>query len=179
MLFKLILFIASINLAFADCGVLNSPHFAKFMPKITSIASDIAIFNSKLKPSTTLYLAYHIHKNALKRKIDPSKVVLLIATESDFNINAYNKAGDYSIAQINFPIWNSEFKRLNRKELDFLRLTNDPAYAINRMVEILEILKQRHPNDRKYYTRYYSNTRYLRELYEKRIKRKQLTLQRR
>ena len=94
----------------------------------------------------------------------------IIATESDFDLNAYNPSGDYSLAQINYYIWKVEFARLGRKDLDFIRLQNEPAYAINRMAEILEIIRNRFPNDVHFYARYHSSTKSLRLGYLIRLK---------
>lgn len=94
----------------------------------------------------------------------------IIDVESDFRLDAYNESGDYSLVQINYRIWKVEFDRLNRSPLDFDRLTNEPAYAIKRMGEILEILRRRNPNDEDFYARYHSNTEELRLIYLDKLK---------
>jgi reverse gyrase len=57
-------------------------------------------------------------------------------------------------------------------------LKKDPAYAIKKMTKILKVLKDRHTNDLKWYSRYHSSTRKFRKLYEKKLEKQFLSLTR-
>lgn len=134
---------------------------------IERIASAAQKRNSKLDNPKALYLGYLITKNALERQLDPLKVAAIISVESDFRLSAYNPSGDYSLAQINYRVWNVEFERLNRRPLRLKRLTTDVGYAINRMTEILEVLRKRHGDN--FYGYYHSGTPRLRIAYQGKI----------
>jgi hypothetical protein len=135
---------------------------------IARIASEAQKRNSKLSEVDSLYLGYVITENALERQLDPLKVAAIISVESDFRLRAYNPSGDYSLAQINHRVWSSEFDRLGRRPLKLKRLTQDVSYAIDRMTEILQILKRRHKTE-DFYGYYHSGTPKLKLRYEQKL----------
>lgn len=115
-------------------------------------------------------LARFITKTAVKYNLDPRLMVAIINTESKFDRNAYNPSGDYSLVQINYRIWKKEFKKRKLRPLDKKKLVYNEDYAIDRMGEILSILKREYSRKEKlWYLRYHSATdkyqkRYLRHL---------------
>jgi soluble lytic murein transglycosylase-like protein len=153
---------------FSITYITPTPEALKFyetnVQTITSIATEAQKRNSKLSQEDSLYLAYVVTRTSLKRDLDPLKVAAIISIESDFRLKAFNKSGDYSLAQINYKIWRSEFKRMGREPLKLKRLTQDPKYAINRMTEILSILRDRFPN-KDFYGYYHSGTPKYRDVY--------------
>lgn len=115
-----------------------------------------------------------------KYNLDPRIMLAIIKVESDFEQNAHNKVscsykretdklkcGDHSIAQINYHVWKDAFIRHKRKPLDFNRLKTDDSYAIFRMAEILDILREENRKDKSWYARYHSNTPKLKSNYKK------------
>lgn len=104
------------------------------------------------------YISEEILRTANKYDLDYKLFLAIIKTESDFKQSAYNPSGDHSIAQINYRIWNKEFKRLNKPELDFHKLKKDISYSVDLMGEILTILKERYDHDPLWYARYHSGT---------------------
>ena len=99
-----------------------------------------------------------------KYDVDPVIMYKIIAVESHFRFISINKSGDYSMTQINCRVWTKEFKRLKR-ELHCGRLIGDYRYSIEKMAEILSIIKLRHPNESNWYGRYHSGTPSLKKKY--------------
>ena len=118
-----------------------------------------------------------------KYKIDPRLMLSIIKVESDFSQLAHNsysckykretdkkKCGDHSVAQINYHIWKSEFIKLGRKPLDYNRLKSDDAYAVFRMAEILNILKNNYSKkEASWYARYHSSDIKLKKTYQVKV----------
>lgn len=119
-----------------------------------------------------LHLANTITSEAFKRDLDPYLVAAIISVESDFRFITVNHTGDYGLTQINYRIWSREFQRLNIKVLSKERLVNDPQYSIRTMTRILEIVKERFPNDPLWYARYHSSTPKFKNGYAKKVKKR-------
>lgn len=68
------------------------------------------------------------------------------------------------MTQINCRVWTKEFKRLKR-ELNCNRLIGDYRYSIEKMAEILSVIKKRHSDDPHWYGRYHSGTPRLKKAY--------------
>ena len=104
--------------------------------------------------------ANDIHHAIKKYKVEPQIIVSLIDTESDFSYRKVSSTGDLSIGQVNVEVWNKEFKRMKLPLIEKENLvTEDQGYAMERMAQILSILKKRHAKkDRRWYARYHSNT---------------------
>ena len=164
---KILLYLISIS--YADLNFLHEEFTQDNRETITQIALRASHLNSKLTYGESLTLGYLITKKALEANLEPLTVAALIATESDFRQEATNPSGDFSIAQINYPVWQVEFVRLGREGLDLNRLMNDVEYSLDRMMEILVILRERHPNDKQFYGRYHSGTKSLKIGYLERV----------
>lgn len=105
-------------------------------------------------------IAKNIFQAANKNKVDPLLMIAIIDTESNFAGSKVSSTGDLSMAQINTNVWNKEFSRLGRQKISDYRLKKDEVYALNKMAEILGILKIRHANkDVNWYARYHSHTK--------------------
>jgi hypothetical protein len=75
------------------------------------------------------------------------------------------------MAQINPQVWNREFSRLGLEKLNRLRLKKDELYALNKMADILSILKTRHEkNDKDWFARYHSQTAKLKNEYRSKVR---------
>ena len=117
-------------------------------------------------------LAVAIHWSSQQYQIHPQVILAIIGVESDFR-QITNSHGDISLIQINFDIWDREFKRLGRKPLNKARLKRFPSYGIMRGTEILRIYKDRaHPLDPYWFTLYHSTTEKLRTRYLTKVKSK-------
>jgi len=134
------------------------------------ILTGITNIQPKYPDDLKIDLAKAIVTSAHKYNIDPVIMYKLIAVESHFKFVSINKSGDYSITQINCRVWTIEFKRLKR-ELHCDRLIGDYKYSIEKMAEILSVIKKRHPNERYWYGRYHSGTPSLKRKYLKKVKR--------
>ncbi len=137
----------------------------------SNIASMIEIVQPEINPNDRNTYAEQISEAVKEFNVAPQVVIALIDTESDFNSRKISETGDLSIAQINYEVWNKEFKRMKLPEIDLQKLTSeDQSYAINTMVKILSILKKRHAKvDRRWYARYHSNTKKYKWHYLKKI----------
>jgi len=136
---------------------------------LTKIEKYITRVNPRHNKTTVTNLAININKSAIKWEIDPMIMTRLIAAESHFKFGAKSNTGDFSLVQINCKIWTKEFRNLRRRKLDCIRLVKDPAYALDRMAEILSIVKKRSIN-KYWYLGYHSNTKKLRLKYLKNIR---------
>lgn len=128
--------------------------------KAPLIAQMISVVQPELEVNTRNKIANDIHHAIKKYKVMPQIIVSLIDTESNFQFSKVSSTGDLSLGQVNVEVWNAEFKRLKlpliKKELLVLE---DQGYAIEKMAQILSILKARHAKkDRRWYARYHSNT---------------------
>lgn len=124
------------------------------------ISQMISIVQPELDLNTRNKIANDIHHAIKKYKVEPQIIVSLIDTESNFQYNKVSTTGDLSLGQVNVDVWNLEFKRMKlpliNKELLVLE---DQGYAMEKMAQILSILKSRHSKkDRRWYARYHSNT---------------------
>lgn len=120
----------------------------------------ISIVQPELDSNSRRKIANDIFHAIKKYKVEPQIVVALIDTESNFMYNKISTTGDVSLAQLNVEVWNAEFARMKlpliKKEL---LLREDQSYAMEKMAQILSILKNRHSKkDRRWYARYHSNT---------------------
>lgn len=96
-------------------------------------------------------LAVLIALSSKQYNIDPRIMISIIYVESSFRQNAKSNTGDFSIAQINFKVWEKSFIRLKKKPLSFTQLKEDETYAIFRMGEILSFLQKEYSNKDKYW----------------------------
>lgn len=124
------------------------------------IAHMISVVQPELEVNSRNKIANDIHHAIKKHNVEPQIIVALIDTESNFQYNKVSSTGDLSLGQINIDVWNAEFKRMKlpliQKEL---LVTEDQSYAMEKMAQILRILKTRHAKkDRRWYARYHSNT---------------------
>lgn len=136
---------------------------------------EVESFTSKLSSNKNIQhnkiIAKSVYKINHKYKHDPRLILAILKVESDLNQNAISKTEDYSIAQINYKIWNNEFKRMNMKPINFKKLKKDIPYSIETMGLILSILKDRHKEEDLYwFTRYHSGTHKYKTAYLKKIK---------
>lgn len=124
------------------------------------IAQMISIVQPELELNSRNKIANDIHHAIKKYKVEPQIIVSLIDTESNFKYSMVSSTGDLSLGQVNVDVWNIEFARMKlpliKKEL---LVTEDQRYAMEKMAQILSILKSRHSKkDRRWYARYHSNT---------------------
>ena len=124
------------------------------------ISQMISIVQPELEVNARNKIANDIHHAIKKHKVEPQIIVALIDTESNFQYNKVSSTGDLSLGQVNVEVWNEEFKRMKlpliQKEL---LVIEDQGYAMEKMAQILKILKSRHAKkDRRWYARYHSNT---------------------
>ena len=128
------------------------------------ILSGISNMQPKYDDQLKIDLARVIVTAGQKYDIDPVLMYKIIAVESHFKFISINKSGDYSMTQINCRVWRKEFKRMKRK-LHCGRLIGDYRYSIEKMAEILSIIKMRHPNESDWFGRYHSGTPRLKRKY--------------
>ncbi len=124
------------------------------------IAQMISIVQPELEINSRNKIANDIHHAIKRYKVEPQIIVALIDTESNFKYSMVSSTGDLSLGQVNVEVWNIEFARMKlpliKKEL---LITEDQSYAMEKMAQILSILKSRHSKrDRRWYARYHSNT---------------------
>lgn len=124
------------------------------------ISHMIYVVQPELEVNARNKIANDIHHAIKKYKVKPQIIVSLIDTESDFSYSKVSSTGDLSIGQVNVDVWNKEFKRMKLPLIEKENLvTEDQGYAMEKMAQILSILKQRHAKkDRRWYARYHSNT---------------------
>jgi hypothetical protein len=134
------------------------------------IAKMIGKVQPDIKLANRIRIASSIGKIAQKHHIDPKLMIAIIGTESDFSNSKISSTGDLSMAQINTEIWNKEFSRLGLEKLNKSRLKKDEVYALNKMAEILTILKNRHAkNDKYWFARYHSHTKKFKNVYQSKV----------
>jgi hypothetical protein len=119
--------------------------------------------NSKpIKKNAVKKIAKKIAKKVLEvsRDTDVDYRILLsiIKEESNFDQSATNDSGDYSLAQINYGIWNAELKRLKEKPINFKKLNTDIDYSLDIMGKILVYLKENSGRDPLWFAKYHSKT---------------------
>lgn len=103
-------------------------------------------------------IAQSIIKHTEDNHIDYKLLLSILKVESDFNQKTISKTFDYSLAQINYDIWVTEFKKEKNIILDKNKLKHDIDYSINMMTQIISILEKRHSQDPYWYARYHSST---------------------
>jgi hypothetical protein len=134
------------------------------------ISKMIGKVQPEIKLANRIRIASSIGKIAQKYQIDPKLMIAIIGTESDFSNTKISSTGDLSMAQINTEIWNKEFTRLGLEKLNKTRLKKDEVYALNKMAEILNILKNRHAKKDKYwFARYHSHTKKFKNVYQSKV----------
>ncbi len=137
------------------------------------IAKMIGAIQPELKECNKNRIAKTLYNTTKKYKVDPKLMIAIIGTESDFVNSKVSTTGDLSLAQINTEIWNKEFVRLGLKQLNSKLLKKDEAYALNKMAEILTIIKARHgKNDTKWFARYHSQTKKFKDLYSVKVEKR-------
>ncbi|MDO9180851.1 MAG: transglycosylase SLT domain-containing protein [Bacteriovorax sp.] len=123
------------------------------------IANMIAVVQPELDEETRDIIASQMSVAIKKYNIEPQVFVAIIDTESNFQSDKVSSTGDLSLAQINVEVWNKEFIRMKLSPMNKERVKMDQEYALTKMAEILNIIKQRHEKtDRRWYARYHSNT---------------------
>ena len=110
-------------------------------------------------------ISKYIYKSSEKYNINEDILISIIQKESSFRQNIRSRTNDVSLVQINPRWWRKEFKRLKRSPLNEEKLKKDTKYAIDRMAEILSILKDRHKDDPHWYANYHSTTKKLKNRY--------------
>jgi hypothetical protein len=134
------------------------------------IAKMIGKVKPKMKVDDRTRIAYLLNNVAKKYNMDPRLMIAIIDTESDFSNNKVSSTGDLSFAQINPDVWNKEFARLGLEKLNTAKLKKDEVYALNKMAEILTILKTRHAKkDKNWYARYHSHTKKFKNQYKTKL----------
>lgn len=128
----------------------------------------------KVQPNMTsvksAHLAKIIYRNSVEFKLDPKILIAIIATESNFRNGMVSSTGDFSMAQINFNIWNKEFQRLGMPKLDMKLLRHNEHYGIYKLARILSILKTRYQKaDKHWYASYHSQTPSLKGIYKSKL----------
>jgi hypothetical protein len=137
--------------------------------KLASLSNAIYTIGYKDRAQGQI-IAQLILDESIKSSLDPNLLAAMIMVESTFDQNSVSSSGDLSIAQINLPIWNAEFKRLNRELIDPMKIKTDIPYSIHRMAEILTILADRRHNEGDWYGDYHSKTPKRKIPYVKRVK---------
>ena len=140
---------------------------------IQLIAKMIGVVQPELNVVAKNRIAKSLYKTTTKYKLDPKLMIAIIGTESDFVNGKVSTTGDLSLAQINTAIWDKEFVRLGLNKLNPKLLKKDEAYALNKMAEILNILKVRHAkSDSKWFARYHSHTKKFKNLYSLKVEKR-------
>lgn len=114
-------------------------------------------------------IARQVHKYSKEKNIPAEYVLAILKKESDFNQGAYNPSGDFSIAQINYKIWNKEYEKKTKKKLDLVKLKASSDYAIDVMTDILLMHKKYEDTDPLWYARYHSKTKSRKEEYANKL----------
>ena len=123
------------------------------------IANMINVVRPELNEEDRDTIAGQISEALKKHKIEPQIIVSIIDTESNFKSDKVSSTGDISVAQINVEVWNKEFIRMNLPLMIKEQIESNQEYALLKMAEILNIIKQRYEKiDRRWYARYHSNT---------------------
>lgn len=137
------------------------------------LARMISVIQPELKEKSKNRIAASLYKTATTYKVNPKLMIAIIGTESDFVNEKISSTGDLSLAQINTEIWNKEFERLGLKKLNPELLKKNEAYALNKMAQILNILKARHQkSDSKWFARYHSQTKKYKNIYSKKVEKR-------
>lgn len=130
----------------------------------------ISVVEPTLKKETTSKVAELIRYTAKRYKIDPKIIVAIIDTESDFRHHKVSTTGDISLVQINPKVWSAEFKRLGLGDLDVEQLKQSERYALIKMGQILNVLKNKHAqSDARWFARYHSRTKKLKATYAEKV----------
>ena len=138
--------------------------------QVELVSSLIVRLQSNVNHERLNSISESILDTSLKYKLDPRVLLAIIDTESDFRQGMISHTGDLSLVQINPGVWNKEFARMKRTLIDAKKLQGSEAYAIDRMGEILHILKSRYSSDDgKWFARYHSRTKKLKNLYHSKV----------
>jgi PBP1b-binding outer membrane lipoprotein LpoB len=142
---------------YAKLGNFDKVYIPNEAPLISQM---ISVVQPELEVNARNKIANDIHHAIKKYKVEPQIVVSLIDTESNFSYSKVSSTGDLSLGQVNVEVWNVEFKRMKMPLIEKAKLvTEDQSYAMEKMAQILSILKKRHAKkDRRWYARYHSNT---------------------
>lgn len=138
--------------------------FAKEFKQVKIAATKLSPAAKKIEQQ-----AWWVYTYAQKYNIDPYIMLALIKVESNFDQAAVSETGDYSLAQINYAVWNKELESKGMK-LDYEKLQKNSSYAIEKMAIILSLIKKRHAKkDPHWYGRYHSNTKKYKKRYLKKV----------
>jgi hypothetical protein len=138
--------------------------------QIELVASLITKLQTNVAPERAAIISKSVVSTCLKYQLDPKIFVAIIDTESDFRQGMVSYTGDLSLVQINPAIWNREFARMKHELIDAKKLQVSESYAIDRMGEILSILKTRYSSeDGKWFARYHSRTKKFKNLYHSKV----------
>lgn len=165
MRYIVIFFIISI---FSKANAISNTELYQIEKTFGKIERAILTLKPNMKKDLAKRVSVLIGLSSKKYNLDPRIMISIMKVESAFNQSATNPSGDFSIAQINYRVWEKEFKKLKRKNLDFTKLKKNDAYSIFRMAEILSIEKKRYKG-KKWYLTYHSRTKKYRDIYEKKF----------
>lgn len=134
--------------------------------KIKSIYNSIVRLKPKIQFEEASNLSRIIYSASEEFNIDFKIICTILKIESFFLQDAVSSTNDISIAQISVNHWKND-KRLSKKGKDRLNyIAKDPTQAIYVQAEILKILKETHEkNDPRWFLRYHSSTKELKEKY--------------
>jgi hypothetical protein len=134
--------------------------------KIESIIEVILEYSGE-RNEFTEKVAKAIFEQAKTRDVDYHLMTAIVMQESSFKKSVQSKekingngSVDMSICQINYETWSVEFPRRGLEPLNKERLKKDYNYAIDRMGEIMAILKKEHAKNDKYWYARYHNRKY-------------------
>lgn len=167
-LMKLKVFTLIIALLTVSTSVMPDSHLREC--HIEWISGMMKKLEARADDNRTKMIASNILDAAQKYQVDPKIVLSIIDTESDFRQGMISHTGDVSLVQINPKIWNREFARMGMPLLSSQKLKKDEAYAIEKMCEILSILKTRYSEaDAKWFARYHSRTKKFKNIYSAKV----------
>ncbi len=134
------------------------------------IETMIKVLNPRMEKVEKIKIAELVSYTSKRYQIDPKLILAIIAIESNFNHDAVSTTGDLSLAQINPTVWSKEFKRLGLGELNIHHLKHNKRYALIKMGQILNELKNRYAKkDKEWYARYHSGNLKFKELYVQKL----------
>ena len=134
--------------------------------KDSDTTSQILNLNSELDFNQALMISKSVDFYSKKYGIDQKIYLSIIKTESNFDQAAVSPTGDISLAQINVPVWNREFKRLHLPLINYQKLKHNSDYAVEVMSIILTIFKNRYASsDPQWFARYHSSTLRFKNIY--------------
>lgn len=171
--------LASLSDGVLDHSLEHAEHIASNAKTEAHISGELAVesvedFIESLtgrKNDSTHLIAKAVVNESRRRNIDYRILLSILFTESSFNQSAKSNTGDVSVAQINIKTWTKAFPQYGYEPLDVKRLKADPAYAVKRMADVLDIYyKHRKPDDKIWFATYHSKTGDFKTAYAARVK---------